>query len=373
MTYADLSSANFTGANLSGEATNLWKVVCNHGIFRGANLSNAKINEAFISQNTDFSGENTNLSGADLTATYLCGSVFYKTNLTGAKLQNANLSDDFGAVDLRDAILNDADMYQVNLSGADLSNAQLRKAFLGESNLSRANFTGADLTEAFLGKSNLVEATLTDATLNASYVYGTSVWKAELTNAKQKNLVITPEGEATITVDDLKVAQFVYLLLNNKSIRDVIDTVSRKAVLILGRFTTKRKEVLDDIKEKLRDEGYVPMLFDFDIPQETDIGETVTLLARMSKFIIADLSEPSSLPKELESIVKDIAVPVQPIIEENDRPYAMFSDYWKYHWVLKVYRYPDKTTLIESLKTNVIEPAETKENELRSQRIAAYS
>ena len=33
-----------------------------------------------------------------------------------------------------------------------------------------------------------------------------------------------------------------------------------------------------------------------------DITETVTLLARMARFFIADLAEPSSIPKELEAI-----------------------------------------------------------------------
>src|SRR3989442_2430397 len=36
----------------------------------------------------------------------------------------------------------------------------------------------------------------------------------------QKDLVITPFNEPTITVDNLKIAQFIYLLLNNAEIRD---------------------------------------------------------------------------------------------------------------------------------------------------------
>jgi hypothetical protein len=59
----------------------------------------------------------------------------------------------------------------------------------------------------------------------------------------------------------------------------------------------------------------------------------------MARFIIADLTDPSSIPKELEAIVPDLAVPVQPLIEGASRPYAMFKDYWKYEWVLPVYRY----------------------------------
>jgi hypothetical protein len=55
------------------------------------------------------------------------------------------------------------------------------------------------------------------------------------------DLVITPPNESPIQVDNLEVAQFIYLLLNNEKIRDVIDTIGKKAVLILGRFTPHRK------------------------------------------------------------------------------------------------------------------------------------
>jgi hypothetical protein len=57
-------------------------------------------------------------------------------------------------------------------------------------------------------------------------------------------LVITNEDEPEITVDNIEVARFIYLMLHNQKIRDVIDTITSKAVLILGRFTDKRKAVL---------------------------------------------------------------------------------------------------------------------------------
>ena len=100
--------------------------------------------------------------------------------------------------------------------------------------------------------------------------------------------MITPEDESAIHVDNLEVAQFVYLLLNNDKIRDVIDTIGKKAVLILGRFTTDRKAVLDAIREALRNSGYLPILFDFEKPGTRDTHETIVTLAGMVRFIIAD-------------------------------------------------------------------------------------
>ena len=83
------------------------------------------------------------------------------------------------------------------------------------------------------------------ADLTGCRVYGISAWDLKLDGAEQKNLIITPHGEPEITVDNLEVAQFIYLLLNNEKIRHVIDTITSKVVLILGRFTEERKAVLD--------------------------------------------------------------------------------------------------------------------------------
>ncbi len=75
--------------------------------------------------------------------------------------------------------------------------------------------------------------------------------------ATQLNLIITPPEEPTvITVDNLEVAQFIYLLLHNEKIRHVIDTITSKVVLILGRFTPERKVVLYALREELRKRNY---------------------------------------------------------------------------------------------------------------------
>src|SRR5262249_49137896 len=106
--------------------------------------------------------------------------------------------------------------------------------------------------------------------------------------------------------------------------------------------------------------NYLPILFDFDVPATRDITETVSLLARMARFIVADLTDPSSIPKELEAIVPQVAVPVQPLLEGSSKPYAMFPDYWKYDWVLPVCRYEGLEALLAMLAKKVIAPAEEK-------------
>jgi len=88
----------------------------------------------------------------------------------------------------------------------------------------------------------------------------------------------------------------------------------------------------------------------------------------MARFIIADLTDPSSIPKELEAIVPTLAVPVQPLLEGASRPYAMFKDYWKYEWVLPVYRYEGLELLLATLADKVIAPAEGKVRALEERR-----
>jgi hypothetical protein len=174
--------------------------------------------------------------------------------------------------------------------------------------------------------------------------------------------------EPEITVDNIEVAQFIYLMLHNQKVRDVIDTITSKVVLILGRFTDERKAVLDGLREELRKRDYLPILFDFNVPATRDITETVSLLARMARFIVADLTDPSSIPKELEAIVPDLAVPVQPLLEGASRPYAMFKDYWKYDWVLPICWYERLEPLLATLAEKVIAPAEGKVKALEERR-----
>jgi uncharacterized protein YjbI with pentapeptide repeats len=355
-TGPDLSGAHLLLAGLSG--ANLVEVNLIGADLSGANLMEANLRAA------DLSGANltrANLSAADLRWAKLSRANLTKADLIGAFLMGANLR----AADLSGANLTRAKLSVADLSGADLIRAKLSVADLSGADLRWADLSEADLRGADLSCAIMVETNLEGATLRDCTVYGLSGWGLKLKGAVQTGLTITHRDEPTITVDSLEVAQFIYLLLNNESIRDVMDTISRKVVLILGRFPPERKAILDAIREELRQRDYLPVLFDLDKPATRDLTETVRTLAHLSRFIIADITGPRSIPHELQAIVPGLAVPIQPLLQEGSSgAYDMFRDLEEYAWVLGVHHYRATDDLRECLEDKVLKPAEEKAKEL---------
>ena len=305
LTGVNLAKAHFPNADLS--RANLYQADLSGADFSAANLSKAVLVGTNLIE--------ANLSRADLTGAFLRSAELAMANLSKANVSQGDLrfaklsGADLSAANLSRAVLHGANLHDTNLSRADLTRADLVQAsFL------RVNLRGANLRGASLSAAALVDTDLTDADLTSCRIYGVSAWRLKLEGAKQQNLVITPGGEPEITVDNIEVAQFIYLLLHNPKIRDVIDTIGRKAVLILGRFTPERKAVLDALREELRKRDYVPILFDFDKPTSQDLTATVSTLAHLARFIIADLTDPSSIPYELATVVPTTPIPVQPIL-----------------------------------------------------------
>jgi uncharacterized protein YjbI with pentapeptide repeats len=369
----NLIGADLTGAPLAG--AHLYEANLTGAILQIANLTGTKLQMAKLVR-ADLRVANltrANLAGAHLTEANLYEANLYEATLRRANLGGANLSGailteaNLGGANLSGAILTEADLYKANLTGANLSGANLVRADLRVANLTGANLNGAHLNGARVQSATLVDTDLTGADLTACHIYGVSAWGLKLEEAKQQNLVITPQDQPEITVDNIEVAQFIYLLLHNQKIRDVIDTIGRKAVLILGRFTDERKAVLDALREELRHRDYLPILFDFDKPASQDLTATVSTLAHLARFIIADLTDPSSIPYELATVVPTAPVPVQPIILSGCSEFAMFRDLRRrHHWVLTTHSYDSQQQLIAELGEKVIRPAELKVSELRS-------
>ncbi len=343
LSYASLSKTNLAMANLNDAKlieTNLKYSSLDHARLKGANLNEAKlINSTFKQANL----YQANLVGADLRMADLYLAYLREVNFTKAKLCDANLSE-------------------ANLTGAILSKA----------NLNGANFSKADLSEAHLDKTQLVNTNffktrVDKVNISNSRIYGVNVWDLKGEFVEQKQLIVTPSGKSVVTVDNIKIAQFVYLLLNNKEIRDVLNVLTSKSVLILGRFTIqKRKKILDAIRNKLREYDLLPIVFDFDRPNDKDFTETIKTLAGLSYFVIADVTNPKSSPLELQATVPDYQIPFVPIIQEGENPFAMMVDLQKkYNWVLNTVSYDSEETLMKILKPLIIDPAMKKRQELR--------
>jgi len=373
----DLAGAYLTTANL------VW------ADFRGVRLDEAKLNGANLYEANLFEASldraylfETNLCGADLSSTTLIEADLGKAKLNGASLIRTNLNHALlSEANLGMADLDEANLCRAKLNGANLGGASLRWANLSEASLIgadldgadlyMANFSGADLTGANLINAVLVKVNFQKAKLNNCRVYGVSAWDLQLQEAEQADLVIedlrfSPLAHPSITVDNLKVAQFLHLLLNNREVRDILDSITSKVVLILGRFTRERKPVLDAIRNELRQRNYIPVLFDFKGPENRNLTETVSTLAHMARFVIADITDAKSIPQELTTIVPHLpSVPVQPLLQGSSEEYGMFEDFKSYPWVLPIYRYKDIHEVVASLPEKIISPAEAK---IRQQR-----
>jgi uncharacterized protein YjbI with pentapeptide repeats len=336
----------------------------------------------------DINLDEYDLSNARLYKADLQGASLWKANLTAADITQANLQGS----NLRQTILKGAVAVRANISRsvcwkANLQDANLFLADFWGTDLSEANLRNATLIEARLHGAILIRADLQNANLSKAMVYGSSIWDAILDGATQRDLVITPDAGRqkwhgydrmkingpVMTVDDLEVAQFIYLLINNAKVRRVIDTITSKLVLLLGRFTPERKAVLDSLREALRQHDLIPVLFDFEKPSDRDITETVGLLGHLARMVIADLTDPRSVPQELQRLIPSLpSVPIQPIIQEAQSPYSMFPDFGAYLSVLPPLPYRDANHLCEILQSKILEPATEKSKEIALRR-ANYS
>lgn len=373
---ADLSGSVLTEANLAGailHEAELSGADLTSASMQGAVLSEARLRSALLFR-ANLRGANcraaqfqlASLRAASMVRANLIGAGFGGADLSGADLAKADLFEaDLSAAKIAGASLSDA-----NLSDADLSHSSLLEANLSGANLSRSKLVGSILRRSNLSNARLVDCDCRGVDLRGSRVYGVSVWNVQLEDALQENLTITPPDEASITLDNVEVAQFIYLLLNNARVRDVIDTFTTKVVLILGRFTPERKPVLDRLREEIRRHNYLPVLFDFDKPASRSFTETVATLAHMARFIIADITEPRSIPQELQRVAPDVpSVPIQLIIQEGFAEWGMLPDLFDYPWVLRPHRYAGIDQLLAELSTHVIAPAERMAEDIARRRV----
>lgn len=328
-------------------------------------------------------------------------------DFTDAQLSRANLSGckatcaDFSGADLRGADLSRASLSGTDLCGADLSDADLCRTTLGDfigarfvfakmqgvsatsvegtsADLSSADLTGASFTHVDLQRVRLDDALIEGATFRECRVFGTAAWGLRGTPALQERLYVTPidadirpptatdmryreeQYDSALTVDVIELAPLIYAVINHDRFADVINTFTSKVVLILGRFTEPRMAVLQAVRERLAQLKYMPVVFDFAAPWRRDLTETISTLAHLSRFVVADLTDAKSIPQELGRIVPFLpSVPVVPLLGDADEePYSMFEHFTRYPWVQPLVRYRAAGELVGKLEADVVRLAE---------------
>ena len=283
---ADLRNADLSSANLKNTQINektrinakwrrVWEIVNQGGVshdLSGANLSSTYLREANLREanlrEAHLSGAHlreANLSGANLSNADLSGADLREANLSGADLREANLREaNLREANLREADLSGAHLREANLSNADLSNADLSGAHLREANLSGAklrgssfkhidlsnidlrkidlkgvNLSGNDLKERNFNSQNLSEANLTEVNLTRIQALGTNFQNAILTGACIEDWNINSETNLNGVICD-----YIYLKENKQERRPADSTKNFQP----GEFTklfTKITETVD--------------------------------------------------------------------------------------------------------------------------------
>ena len=345
---------SFNGCNLNG--ANFQECQMESVSFINADLSNSDFRDSQLIDVTFAKSEEKQLDYSY----YKSRAIQLTMEVGAANLSKASfISSEIEKCSFRGALLSESSFDEATITKCDFFMAFLFRASFYDSKLSDTNFTYSDLSE-----SKFIESTFSKVDLSNSRIYGLSVWDSTFDAlCNQENLVINAMSDSEITVDSIEIAQFIYLIINNSKIRSVIDTLTSKVVLILGRFQDERKEVLNKIKVKLRALNYLPILFDFEKPESRDYIETISTLAHLSRFIIADFSDSKIVLEEVPHIAKNISVPIQPIILSSQTIPITLQNLQKFPWVLDTFTYSSYYDIEAEISEKIIKPLEQKYKE----------
>ncbi len=359
---ADLTGAHLNGANLSG--ANLSRAKLFRAELSQADLSRATLFKANLSQ-ADLAG--ANLNGADLSGAFLIRANLSGADLIGACLKGANLGQaSLFRAKLTGAVLRQASFFKADLSEADLSQADLEGANFQEAVLEQTNLRGANAANANFCFATLLRTDLAGAVLDSCAVYGTSFWDVNMAEASQHDLDIMPAQQPVLSVDSLQTAQLVGMLLHHEKARYEVFSITLNTVLVIGRFPDERKPVLAAVKDALRRAGYSPLVLDFHLPGSGDKNEMVKTLGRMSRFVVADLTEDRRIGETLDAVVHFLpSIPIQPIGQAGREKILLDSHYLKYRWVQPFWPFQDPADLAARFGREVVDPAERKAAEIR--------
>lgn len=249
---------------------------------------------------------------------------FHKCSFEGAIFPKATMTDCY---------LYEVDMSRAGFPGADFSGSKIRKAYC-----SYTDFSDATFVDCVLNNSTFIGTDFSGARLEGCNVYGVSAWEIKADEyTVQKDLFlhrdnfsrkdIVQSSEVLSYVDDLALAQFFYFLNQPDGFGKSLKQLNKRSVLLLGKFKEGGLELLKTVGELLRRRNYIPIVFDFDPSEHSNLIENVTTMAGLSRFVLANL-EGGSVPAELARVTSNYRNPVIGWIHDDKHGavYAMFKD-----------------------------------------------
>ena len=289
----------------------------------------------------------------------IIGPNFSNADLTGANFFHALLiSTNFKEATIKNVDFLDSTTMRSNFENSIIIDSQFVGADLWGSNFRFSKIENSD----FYG-SNLTNVDLSNTNMNNCKIYGISAWGIKRNECtKTRNLIISPinSKDALIIVDDIELAQFIYLILDNEKISNLITTMRTKGVLILGSFSEEEKKTLDFIKQIIskNKKGYIPIVFDFDPPKLQSLIDTIEVLSLLSRFIIVDLTRSAGQLIEL-SLFDKLRIPYAMIISNKAKHVpANIEKYiiseWCYKEELVIYSDKSKEDELNELINNGI-------------------
>lgn len=272
------------------------------------------------------------LKGCGFGFAELTWSSFFNCKLNGSKIYNPKIApptfhDGLRGVNTRWTVF----------ANCDLENVDLRGALLEGVHFQNCNFKGANISK--------------------SRIYGISSWGNIVDDSTiQDDLIITQYDEDNIEVSNFEVAQFLSLLISNKKLKGIFETLNSKLVLILGRFSSERKPFLDRLMLELKHKRLVPVLFDFEKPRTMDFIEPILSIALLSKFVVADVTDPKIILEELTVIVRNSSTVIIPILEEAQiEPVTLINLRINHRSISETFYYENANDLISNSLSEIIE------------------
>lgn len=263
-----------------------------------------------------YKGENA----YDFSGIHLKDVMIFKPFGEGLNIQNSVFENVF---------FDDGDFSRANFRNCMFINTKFNKTIFTD-----AGFAGATFINCNLNRVNLTNADFQVEEITETVIYGISSWDIHVSEkSKQSKLVIEKtyqlfseiieEGRIPLMVDNIELAQFIYYLSNHKKMRDTINILNKRGVLLLGKFKDGGLERLYKLRDWFANQNYLPMIFDFDRPPSLDYTETIVTMSGLSKLVVADLSG-DSVPQELHAILTNFVKPV--VVYHDSAPYSMLKD-----------------------------------------------